>query len=128
MSKPRFIRDREIAMVMLGTHGSTTYPPKRWHKWRWCERDYYPEWLEHECLRYAPQQTRTVLDFSLREPKAPRGWKVVCQYAAGERECPWCGPGTGNESERPKCRLCEGDGLLYWGEECQVVVMARGVQ
>ena len=111
-------RDEERAMVFLETHGSTTYPPEKWEKWRYAVTDYAPEWLTEvdadHCI--------TVLDFSLSEVEPPEGYKVVQQYSAGEKSCPWCGDGTGEEGRRSECKLCEGDGLLYWGEECRVVV------
>lgn len=118
--------DLRRAMSFLETEGSTTYPPQRWESWGYAETDYCPEWLERE-LRgkgIEPDSCVTVLDFSLSDPTPPRGYRVVYQYAGGEKSCPDCGDGTGNESERDNCALCEGDGLLYWGEECQVVVLA----
>lgn len=117
------------AMVMLGTYGSTSYPPKKWERWRFAETDYAPEWLTVDDLDGAePEECVTVLDYSLREPEAPEGWKLVYQYAGGEKDCPDCeGKGTlpeyaGPELEGKPCPLCEGDGLLYEGEECQVCV------
>lgn len=120
-------RDLRIAMVFIGTEGSTTYPPQHWESWRYAETDYCPEFLESELRAKGiePDKCVTVLDFSLTDdPKPPRGYRVVYQFGAGEQSCPDCGEGTGNESERRNCPLCEGDGLLYWGEECQVVVLA----
>lgn len=127
------MRDDEIAMVHLGTHGSTTYPPKQWHQWSFAEVDYAPEFLltkkdlgganHDECV--------TVLDYSLSIPEAPDGYRLVCQYPAGEQDCPWCGDGTGDDDDgkspecrRPECKLCEGSGHIYSGEGCQVCVFA----
>lgn len=116
--------DSERAMVFLGTHGSTTYPPQKWESWVYAETDYAPEWLgKSDLAGLDNDQCVTVLDFSLSDVTPPRGYRVLYQYAAGEKDCPWCGAGTGEESKRSQCDLCEHDGLLYWGEECQVVVM-----
>ncbi len=127
--------DNEIAMVHLGTHGSTCYPPQKWHGWAHAETGYAPEWLSSDDLDGAdPDDCTTVLDYSLSTPEAPDGWRLVSQYAAGETSCPWCGDGTGDyeigdvetteESRRKDCKLCEGDGYIYSGEECQVCVFA----
>lgn len=122
-------RDNETAMVFLDTWGSTTYPPTPFDRWKWTE-DGAPEWLSADDLSYdqdeyvEKDECITVLDFSLSEPEPPTGYRLAYQYAAGERECPWCGCGTGEEHSRSECKLCEGSGYLYWGEECQVVVFA----
>ena len=53
---------------------------------------------------------------------APRGWRVVRSFArGGERECSWCGYGTGRDGPDPECQLCEGDGLIYLGSAAEVV-------
>ena len=60
-------------------------------------------------------------------PAPPAGWTQVTTYSSsGERECCWCGPGTGNEDddggEAQGCKLCENDGYLYLGDGwCEVV-------
>lgn len=127
------------AMVMLETYGSTSYPPQTWERWRFAETNYAPKWLTAEDLDGAePDECVTVLDYSLREPEAPEGWKLVYQYAAGEKDCPDCegsgnAPADGADSSdvlfpnaagetRRACPLCKGEGLLYEGEECQVCV------
>lgn len=116
--------ENERAMVFLETWGSTTYPPQEWERWKYTETDYAPEWLSRSDIGgLEHDQCVTVLDFSLSDVTPPRGYRVLYQYGGGEKSCPWCGDGTGEESKRSECPLCEGDGLLYWGEECQVVVM-----
>jgi len=117
--------DLERAMVFLEQWGSTTYPPQQWERWRYAVTEYAPEWLDHESRKGCdPDSCVTVLDFTLADPVPPRGYRIVYQYQAGEKSCPWCGDGTGEESKRKECKLCEGDGLLYWGEECVVLVLA----
>lgn len=116
-------RDRTIAHVFLEEYGSTSYLPVRWKGYRYAITNYAPEWLTESDLNAEPDQCVTVLDFGGRSD-APNGWTEVYRYEAGERECPWCGPGTGNEHTRPECKLCEGNGMLYWGDDCQVVVFA----
>ncbi len=122
-------REQTIAMIHLGTYGSTTYPPTQWDRWKWSE-DGAPEWLTASDLDgNDPEQCVTVLDYSLSEPAAPEGWERVYQYAAGEHECPDCRPDDKPEEfegqpKRSECSLCEGDGYIYSGEECQVVVFS----
>ncbi len=135
MASKRFTksqRDRTIAHVFLEEYGSTSYLPVRWKGYAYAITDYAPEWLSESDLNAEPDQCVTVLDFG-GISSAPKGWTEVYRYAAGERECPWCGPGCenclyvdGKPSPDPKCKLCEGDGLLYWGEDCKVVVFAPG--
>lgn len=116
-------RDAEIAMVMLENWGETSTPPEKWEKWAWAVTDYCPDHLERE-LGYG--EFVTVLDFSTRAlAEAPDGWENVHQYGAGEKSCPWCGDGTGEEERRSECTLCQGNGTLYWGDECQVVVFKK---
>jgi hypothetical protein len=124
--EPASEHDSEIAKVFLDSWGGSSHPPEKWEKWAYAETDYAPEFLSADDLDGAdPDSCVTVLDFSLCDPcEAPKGWRRVYQYAAGERACPWCGDGTGEEENRAQCKLCEGNGLLYWGEECQVVVFA----
>lgn len=56
----------------------------------------------------------------------PPGWERLARYNnSGERDCWWCGPGTGNEDERDGCLLCEGDGYVYLGEGWGEVVFRR---
>jgi len=89
---------------------------------RWLGFDHAPEWAcNHESPWYRyDADYLTVLDLSgMGSRKAPdraRGKRLVYSYFASERPCPWCGPGTGCEDDRPECQLCEGDGLLYQGE------------
>lgn len=112
-------------MVFLETWGSTTYPPTKWEGWGYAEENYAPEWLSKSDLDgVEPDMCVTVLHAGFSAPKAPVGYRVAYQWTVGERECPWCGPGTGNEHTRPSCELCNGDGLLYWGEDWQGVVFA----
>lgn len=90
-----------------------------------------PEWAADDFSRderNSPSgRYRTVIRPLLsgaRDMRVPEGWHLAKLYnSAPERECAWCGPGTGNEDSRAECKLCEGDGLLYWGEEwCEVVL------
>jgi hypothetical protein len=127
------MREAETALVLIGEHGSTTSTDEPWERWKWVMRDSAPDFLGRDSLQGAdPWDCMTVLDFGLNgDPEAPIGWRLVYRCGAGERECPWCGPGTGDdddgkspEERRPDCKLCEGDGVLYWGEECQICVFA----
>lgn len=126
-------RDQQIAMVFLETWGSTSYPPERWEPFgpnepgfQWSEGNYAPEWLSASDLGgVEPDECVTVLSFGLSEHGVPEGYVVAYQYAAGEKECPWCEcPPDDAVHPLRRCELCEGDGLLYWGEECQVLVIA----
>lgn len=118
-------RDARIAAVFIGTEGSTTYYPETWEAWKHAETEYAPEFLHSELRSKGidPESCVTVLDYDW-DLDAPRGYRRVYQFSAGEAHCPDCGNGTGNEGLRASCKLCDGDGLLYWGEECQVVVFA----
>ena len=61
------------------------------------------------------------------EGEDPGTWVLEKIYGMGdERECPWCGPGTDNESARPDCLLCEGEGLL--SEPYHVIALYRWVE
>ena len=117
-------RDNETAKLFLDSWGSSSHPPEKWERWNYAETNYAPEFLSESDLGCDRDDCCTVLDFSLSEPEPPEGYRVAYHYPAGERECPWCGPGTGNEHDLETCKLCEGDGYLYWGEECLVVVFA----
>lgn len=122
-------RNQTVAMIHLETWGSTTYPPEKWGKWRWAEKDYAPEWLTEDDLGCDPDSCVTVLDFSLSVPEAPAGYRLVYQYAAGEHECHECHPDDqpsefDGQTRQSECELCEGDGYIYSGEECQVCVFA----
>lgn len=69
-----------------------------------------PDWYGVEYgLEY-----RTVIGsaFDASAPVLPRGWMHVGTFTHGERGCPWCGPGTGNEDGREDCDLCEGFGYV----------------
>ena len=88
-----------------------------------------PEWAEGHFSRderHSPSgRYRTLIVACVDDkPTVPEGWRLVRLYhSASERDCAWCGTGTGNEASRSTCRLCEGDGLLYWGEEwCEIVI------
>lgn len=88
-----------------------------------------PEWAEGDFSRderHSPSgRFRTIFMACFDgKPRVPEGWRLVRVYnTAPERDCAWCGAGTGNEEARAECKLCEGDGHLYWGEEwCEVVV------
>jgi len=120
-------RENTIAMIHLGTWGSTSYPPTHWERWAFAESDYAPEWLSESDLGCERDQCVTVLDYSLGEPRIPDGYRVAYQYQAGEHDCPDCGAGTGDYEGKPepgKCTLCEGSGHIYSGEECVVLVLA----
>jgi len=89
-----------------------------------------------------------LLDCLFGYPEPPKGWTQVASFrSSGERECWWCGPGTGwdgtteqgraREAEpvtpptgyrsKQDCPLCEGDGHIYLGEGwCEVVYARRG--
>ena len=70
-----------------------------------------------------------ILDCLFGFPDPPPGWQRVASFSSsGERECWWCGNGTGNEGERDACKLCEGDGLVHLGEGWCEVVLARTVR
>jgi hypothetical protein len=119
-----FNREVEIAMVLLDTHGDTSYHPVKWHGWKYAETDYCPSWLESDL---GDGEFVTVLDYSLTcEVSAPEGYERVYQCAAGEHDCPYCGSGTDSkQSPDPACLLCEGSGHVYQGEECQLVVFKK---
>ncbi len=122
-------REETIAMIHLDTWGSTSYPPVRWERWRFAETDYAPEWLSESDLGCEHDQCVTVLDYSLRDPVIPEGYRVAYQYQAGEKECPDCRPDDHEEDyegqpKRSECTLCEQSGYIYSGEECVVLVLA----
>src|SRR5262245_61781932 len=96
----------QTAMVMLETHRSTSYEPKRWERWRYAEENYAPEWLTESDLDCDPDLCVTVLDFSLQEPEAPEGYRRAYQFSAGEKECP-CGDSYRDEEHSPKREDCK---------------------
>lgn len=57
-----------------------------------------------------------VVDYGLWSPVEShvRGWEIVAHYPLGERMCP-C-------EKDSDCAWCEGDSILYWGEEMQVAL------
>lgn len=69
-----------------------------------------PDWYATE---YGSEY-RTIIGsaFDNGAPRLPRGWVHVGTFAHGERECPWCGAGTGNEDARADCDFCEGYGYV----------------
>lgn len=60
-------------------------------------------------------------------PEPPTGWEQVAVFSSsGEAACWWCGEGTGNEADRPTCKLCGGDGLVYLGDGwCEILYGRR---
>ena len=57
----------------------------------------------------------------------PGVWVLEKVYGMGdEKDCPWCGSGTGNENARKGCLLCEGNGVLY--EPYHVVALYQWVE
>lgn len=73
------------------------------------------------------REVRTaIIDVLYGFPEPPDGWERIASFtSSGERECWWCGDGTGNEDERDDCQLCEGDGLVYLGDGMAEVVYRR---
>ncbi len=120
-------RQNTIAMIHIGTWGSTSYPPTAWEGFAHAESSYAPEWISESELGCDRDDCVTVLDYSLGEPKIPEGYRIAYQFQAGEHDCPECGPGTGDYEGKPetgKCELCKGDGIICSGEECTVLVLA----
>jgi hypothetical protein len=118
------IKDLTIAHIFLEEWGSTSYLPVRWKGYRYAITDYAPEWLSAEDLEgHEPDMCTTVL--SVGDLGAPKGFQRVYSYQVGEKTCP-CSVyrSFGLPHPKEKCPLCEGDGVLYWGEEWQVVVFA----
>lgn len=120
-------------MVLLGTWGSQTEQPKAWEGMRWVERNYCPEWAgfpKGECDSFVTALTVTVGG----DIKVPAGYKLIAQFATGEHECPECeGRGShdrgtrlalGRDHKHSVCKLCEGEGLIHWGEEWRLVIFA----
>ena len=114
------------AMVLLGTFGVTSYPPEHWERWQYAETAYAPEWLSESELVCDPDRCVTVLDYSLSAPEPPAGYRLAYQYAAGEKECPDCEDSYQDEDsiKREDCKLCDGSGYIFDGEECQVCIFA----
>lgn len=120
-------REEAAAMLFLGTWGSTTYPPTAWEGFAWSEAHYAPEWLSESDLNAEPDDCCCVL--SVGEPKIPAGYRLAYQFQCGEATCPDCRAddapeGFEGQPKRSECTLCEGDGVLYWGEEWSVLVLA----
>lgn len=122
-------REETIAMIFLDTWGSTSYPPTEWKGFRWSE-DGAPEWLESSALDGHDSEA-CVRVLSLDSSKAPEGWEEIYRYQCGEKECPDCNRRKDDQPEeyegQPKqseCTLCEGSGVVYWGEEWEVIVFA----
>ena len=118
--------DMERAMVLMGIWGETQ-SVSEWNGYAYAEESWVPDGSDipsedrHDCV--------TVLEYGFGEIEAPEGYKVVLDWQAGEHSCPWCGDGTGDDDEgrseeerRESCELCEGDGVIYQGEEARVVV------
>ena len=78
-------------------------------------------------LRDLDEARTALIDCMFGFPSPPEGWKQVASFSSsGEAECWWCaggaGDATGNEDERDRCKLCEGDGVVYIGDGwCEVV-------
>lgn len=92
---------------------------------KWHGSEGAPEWMcnrDSDWWRWDGDYI-TIYDYSggyCMPPEQARGKRRVASYVAGERDCPWCGPGTGNEDERKDCDLCEGEGLLYHEIGCYI--------
>lgn len=132
--------ESQQAMIFLETWGSTSFEPSRWETkdddgnelvYAWSESDYFPEWLESE-LGHDANGFVTVLSARVGTERVPAGYRIAYSYGCGEKECPDC-EGTGDvrnfddnaaEMDPSPCKLCEGDGHIYWGEEWQVIVFA----
>lgn len=123
-------REQNAAMLFLGTWGSTSYPPVSWEGFAWTEAHYAPEWLSESEIGAEHDECCCVLSYSW-PPRVPDGYRLAYQYQCGEADCPDCHGRKDDEPEQyegqPKqseCPLCEGDGVLYWGEEWSVLVLA----
>lgn len=122
-------RENTVAMIHIGTWGSTTYPPTAWEGFAHAESSYAPEWISESELGCDRDDCVTVLDYSLGEPRIPDGYRIAYQFQAGEHECPDCRPDDEPEEyerqvKRSECTLCEQSGYIYSGEECVVLVLA----
>lgn len=92
-----------------------------------------PDYCEREMMEAAKSagldywNLRTCIEYHIGSaPKAPRGWVLLASFtSSGEAECWRCGPGTGSESVDPKCKLCDGNGLIYIGDGWSEVVYAH---
>lgn len=59
-------------------------------------------------------------------PAPPSGWKQIASFSSsGEASCWWCGDGTGNETSRSTCKLCDGNGTVFLGDGWAEVVLRR---
>jgi len=114
--------DFRRADVLMGSYGEFSDLPN--HDGGYTREEYAPSWLTE--VNHDDCTTKLVTCMT-RSPEefAPPGMELVSSWACGERECPDCGPGTGNEEYRLHCKLCEGDGLIYWGDEWCVAVYRR---
>lgn len=122
-------RDEQTAMVLMGCYGSQSSLDEAWHGYGYHCDAFVPDGFGDQCP--GSDWCHTVLHAGFSEPRVPAGYRLAVQFACGEHECPWCGPGTGEdddgkgpEERRPDCKLCEGGGTLYWGENWSVCVFA----
>jgi hypothetical protein len=134
---PEQRREQQQAMVYLDTWGSTTYPPEEWSGYGYAETDYAPEWaLCDGAVPELPERATgsrcvTVLHCGWSEPRKVAGYTAHVLGPCGERECPECeATGLGRDVDgepmpAEKCRLCEGDKYIYWGEEWSLVVYVQ---
>lgn len=119
MDAEEYRHAQDQAAVLMGLWGSGT-DPEPWRGFAFAD-DAAPDFMERP--RHLTQADyRSVLVSGLSDIHPPDGWEIVASYMACEAECPQCGPGTEREHMRPECDLCEGDGLLYWGEDFRLVV------
>lgn len=118
--------ETERRRVFIGTWGSTSGPLNRitfGDRTYWGESGHCPEWIAGELPDHIPADWCVTfqcsnMDNVLRErgddwSTLPPGWSKLRAWEAGEHSCPWCNAGTGEESKRPTCKLCEGSGYLY---------------
>lgn len=90
---------------------------------RWFEG--MPEWGNEDVDEYDPKweggEFITILAYELYGQRStPPGWIRVASFRCGEYDCPHCGEGTGHESDRNDCDLCDSTG--YIGESGDVHV------
>jgi hypothetical protein len=110
--------DQETALVFLEAWGSgETIDSEAFQGNAYVIRDYAPEWVD------VPDDADviTLLTVQVGAPDSFEGYSILESYGVGEKTCPY----LEDEEHSEACPLCQGDGILYWGEEWQIVVLTK---
>ena len=119
------INDNEQALLFMDTWGSgDKIEEKSFHGYAYNIQDFAPEFVNGElperCQHtFGGVVTLLGIEGGTNDPESIEGYTLAYQYPAGEKRCP-C---EDQEEHNEDCTICEGENIIYWGEEWSVFVL-----